>query len=160
MLAKRAFFLAAAILFAGALLHVGVLVAGPRWIAFVGAPPAVVESAANGTWLAPASTLGIAALLATLAFYALSAAGTLARLPFVRTILALFAAIFVVRGLIIVPALLQGRVNWAAPIDLFIIASSALILTLGLALCVGLFGLHRSAARLRAAPDGVSDPPS
>ncbi|MFL0670257.1 MAG: hypothetical protein ACJLS3_02125 [Erythrobacter sp.] len=146
-------------MFAGALLHMGVLLAGPRWIAFVGAPPAVVESAANGTLLAPASTLGIAALLATLAFYALSAAGTLPRLPLVRSVLALFAAIFVVRGLIIVPALLQGRVNWAAPVDLFIIVSSALILTLGVALCLGLFGLHRSAARLRAAPGGVTDPP-
>lgn len=159
MLVKRAFFLAAAILFVGALLHVGVLIAGPRWIAFVGAPPAVVESAANGTWLAPASTLGIAALLATLAFYALSAAGMLPRLPLARTVLALFAAIFVVRGLIIVPALLEGRVNWAAQVDLFIIVSSALILALGLALCLGLFGLYRSAARRRAASRGPTGPP-
>jgi hypothetical protein len=147
MLVRRSFLFAASILLAGALLHIAVLIGGPTWVAFVGAPPAVVESAARGTWLAPLSTLGIAALLGILGIFALSAAGTLRRFALAAPVLAVFAAIFVVRGLIIVPALLEGRVNWSAPVDLFIIASSALILAMGLALCLGLFGLYRSASR-------------
>lgn len=139
MLARRSFLLAALILLAGALLHVAVLAAGPEWIAFVGAPAEVVESAKLGTWLAPVSTLGIAALLAGLALYSLAAAGKLRPLPLVKPILGLFAAIFVLRGLIILPALVQGRVNWAAPVDLFIVTSSLAILVLGVALCLGLW---------------------
>ncbi len=147
MLTKRSFIFAAAILFAGALLHIAVLIGGAEWIAFVGAPPAIVQSAERGTWLAPASTLAIAVLLGVLAVYALSASGALPRLPFVRPVLGLFAAIFVLRGLIVVPALLQGRVNWAAPIDVFIIASSAAILLLGIALGLGLWGLRQPKVR-------------
>jgi len=150
MLAKRSFLLAALILAAGALLHVGVLAAGPEWIAFVGAPPEVVKSAELGTWLAPVSTLGIAALLAVLALYALAAAEKFRSLPLVKPVLWLFAAIFVLRGVIILPALVQGQVNWAAPVDLFIIASSLAILVLGVALCLGLFGLRGS----RQSPTG------
>ena len=129
MLARRSFLLAAVILVAGALLHIGVLAAGPEWIAFVGAPPEVVRSAELGTWLAPVSTLGIAALLAGLALYSLAAAGKFRPLPLVKPILGLFAAIFVLRGLIIVPA----------PVDGLVIISSLAILVLGVALCLGLW---------------------
>lgn len=144
MLARRSFLLAALILFAGALLHVGVLVAGPDWIAFVGAPAEVVESARLGTWLAPLSTLGIAALLAGLALYSFAAAGKLRPLPLAKPILGVFAAIFVLRGLITFPALVQGRVNWAAPVDVFIVTSSVAILLLGVALCLGLWATRGS----------------
>ncbi|MCR9180915.1 MAG: hypothetical protein NXH71_11910 [Erythrobacteraceae bacterium] len=144
---KRAFIFSAAILFVGAILHIAVLIGGAEWVAFVGAPASIVRSAEQGTWLAPASTLAIAGLLTVLGVYALSASGSVSRLPFVRPVLALFAVIFVLRGLIIVPALLQGRVNWAAPVDLFIITSSASILALGVALCVGLWGLRDGEGR-------------
>jgi hypothetical protein len=143
-LARKSFLLAALILFAGALLHLVVLAAGPEWIAFVGAPAEVVLSAKRGTWLAPVSTLGIAALLTVLALYSLAAAEKFRALPLVRPILGLFAAIFVVRGLIILPAFVQGRVNWAAPVDLFIVTSSLAILVLGVALCLGLWATHGS----------------
>lgn len=152
MLARRSFLLAAVILVAGALLHIGVLAAGPEWIAFVGAPPEVVRSAELRTWLAPVSTLGIAALLGGLALYSLAAAGKIRALPLVKPILGLFAAIFVLRGLIIVPALVQGRVNWAAPVDVFIVTSSFAILVLGVALCLGLWATRG----LRQPPN---DPP-
>lgn len=143
-MARRCFLLAAVILVAGALLHIAVLAAGPEWIAFVGAPPEVVRSAELATWLAPVSTLGIAALLAGLALYSLAAAGKFRSLPLVKPILGLFAAIFVLRGLIIVPALVQGRVNWAAPVDVFIVTSSFAILVLGVALCLGLWATRGS----------------
>jgi hypothetical protein len=134
----KAFLLAAGLLAAGALLHVAVLVAGPEWIAFVGAPPEIVASARAGTWLAPVGTLAITLLLIGLALCCLSAGGLIRRLPFARAVLVPFAAIFVLRGLIIVPALLQGRVNWRAASDLFILGSSGAILVIGLALVAGL----------------------
>ena len=118
----------------------------------MGAPPEVVRSAELGTWLAPVSTVGIAALLGGLALYSLAAAGKIRALPLVKPILGLFAAIFVLRGLIIVPALVQGRVNWAAPVDVFIVTSSFAILVLGVALCLGLWATRG----LRQPPN---DPP-
>jgi len=127
-------------LLAGALLHVVVLVGGPDWIAFVGAPASVVDSARSGTWLAPVGALSIAVLLALWALYAFSAAGVVRRLPLLRTVLVFISVVFIVRGLIIIPALAGGRINWRAPIDLFVVASSLLILTLGLSIAAGLTG--------------------
>ena len=145
------FVVAAALLFAGAILHVAALIGGPSWIAFVGAPREVVESASRGTWLAPVGALGITALLLLLAAYALSAATVFRSFPFSRSILTFFATIFIVRGLIIVPALLQGRFNWRELHDLFVVGSSTAILAIGLALAIGLFGLHRYAPFRRTA---------
>lgn len=126
----------------GALLHVVVLVGGPRWIAFVGAPPAVVRSAEDGTLLAPVGALGIAILLTTWAMYAFSAAGMLRPLPFAKLVLGAVAAIFLIRGAIILPLL--GRIDWNAPAQLFSVGSSLFIFALGCAYALGLKGLLRS----------------
>lgn len=136
--ARVSYVFAACGLLAGALLHVVVLIGGPDWIAFVGAPPSIVESARDGTWLAPVSTLGIALLLMIWALYAYSAAGNVYRLPFCRSMLMFVAVVFVLRGLIITPALFAGRVNWQAAIDLFIVTSSLSILAIGVSLTIGL----------------------
>lgn len=125
-------------LIAGSLLHCAVLAAGPKWIAFVGAPDVIVVSAMNGTWVAPAATLTIAAFLAGLALYSLAAAAIVRPLPGVKPVLWTAALVFVMRGLLIVPALVLGRFNWRAPVDLFITVSSAGIATIGLALVAGL----------------------
>jgi hypothetical protein len=130
------FLVAAALLFAGAILHVAALIGGPSWIAFVGAPREVVESASRGTWLAPVGAIGITALLLLLA-------AVFRTFPFLRSTLTFFALIFIARGLIIVPALLQGRFNWQAFHDLYVVGSSAAILAIGLALSIGLIGLNR-----------------
>jgi hypothetical protein len=137
-LARSSYVVAGCGLLAGALLHVVVLIGGPDWIAFVGAPPSVVDSSRGGTWLAPVSTLGIAFLLTVWALYAFSAAGLMRRLPFARTMLSIVAVVFIVRGLIIAPALAAGRVNWHALIDLFIVSSSLFILAIGVLLAIGL----------------------
>lgn len=137
-LARAGYVFAACGLLAGALLHVVVLIGGPDWIAFVGAPPSIVESAREGTWLAPVSALGIALLLTIWALYAFSAAGFVRRLPYCGPMLTFVAVVFVLRGLIIAPALVAGRVNWRAPIDLFIVTSSLFILAIGVFLTIGL----------------------
>lgn len=129
---------AASGLAAGAVLHVIILLAGPEWIAFAGAPAAVVQSAEMGTWLAPISTLAITALLAALALGSIHVAGHVRQRLWLRIVLAAFALVFVIRGLIIVPALLANRVNWQAPVDLFIVASSGAVLAIGVLLAAGL----------------------
>jgi GNAT superfamily N-acetyltransferase len=64
---------------AGVVVHVGALFAGPSWFEFFGAPPSVVASARNGTWLAPVSGLVIAGLMGLCGVYAASATGLLRR---------------------------------------------------------------------------------
>jgi hypothetical protein len=149
------YFIAAALgLTAGALLHVVALVGGPEWIAFVGAPASVVESAKTGTWLAPVGALGITALLLVLALYCLSAAGKIRPFPFRSSVLAVVAAIFVIRGLIIIPWLVSGRVKWSVLLDLFIVSSSLTIFAIGAALICGL--IHSKGRNANSLKQGLS----
>jgi hypothetical protein len=129
----------------GALLHVVVLIAGPDWIAFVGAPPVVVRSASEGTWLAPVGALGIASLLTVWGLYALSGAGWIRPLLLLKTVLGGVALLFLLRGAIIVPFL--GRVDWRSPHDLFTVTASAFIFALGASYALGLWGVWRAQLR-------------
>lgn len=125
----------------GALLHLVVPIGGPSWIAFVGAPLSVVQSAREGTWLAPVGALGIAALLTVWALYAFSGAGLIRPLPMLKTVLGAVALIFLVRGAIILPFF--GRVNWASSHDVFVVFSSAFIFVLGAAYALGFWSACR-----------------
>ncbi len=95
--------LAAAIAAFGAAIHVAAILGGPSWYAFFGAPPQVVASARDGSWLAPVSTMVIALLMGICALYACSALGLVRRLPLLRTGLAAIAAICLLRALVVVP---------------------------------------------------------
>lgn len=90
--------LAALIAGAGVVIHVGAVVARPAWFAFFHAPPRVVASARAGTWLAPASALVIAGLMAVCAAYAASALGWLRRPPLQRPGLTVAAAVCLLRA--------------------------------------------------------------
>ncbi|MEH6437922.1 hypothetical protein [Massilia sp. DD77] len=95
--------LAAAISILGVAIHLATIAGGPAWYAFFGAPPQVVASARAGTWLAPAGTAAIAALMGVCAAYACSALGLLRRLPLLRPVLAGIAAVCLLRALVLVP---------------------------------------------------------
>lgn len=95
--------LAAVISAVGALIHLGAIAGGQAWYAYFGAPPAIVASAAAGTWLAPVSTLVIALLMAGCGAYACSAIGWLPRLPLLRAALAAIALVCLLRALVLVP---------------------------------------------------------
>ncbi len=126
----------------GALLHVGVLIGGPEWIAFVGAPPSIVQSAREGTWLAPVTTLGIAAVLTFWALYAFSGIGWIRPLPLLKPVLGFVAFIFIVRGVMVLPFLKQA--NMSSGFDLFAAAASFFILVVGCAYALGLYRLLRT----------------
>jgi len=96
-------YLAAGISLLGVAVHVAAILGGPSWYAFFGAPPQIVASAQAGTWLAPISTAGIAALMGICALYAYSALGVIRRLPLLRLMLAGIAAVCLLRALILIP---------------------------------------------------------
>jgi hypothetical protein len=100
-------YLAAALATVGVLIHLAALVAGPAWFAFFGAPPAVVESARAGTWLAPVGALVIAGLMALCAAYAVSALGLIRRLPLLRHGLAAMGFVCLIRALAWLPLALK-----------------------------------------------------
>ena len=140
----RALDLAALGLLAGALVHVAAWVAGPAWVAALGAPPSIVASAAAGGWAAALGTLAIAALLTGLALCCLAVARGKGALAIQRAVLALFGAIFLVRGLLVLPFLFTGQRDWRTPIGHFIVtgpwfaAGSLVVLAIGLLMLTGL----------------------
>ncbi len=63
----------------------------------------MARAAARGDWTPALITLAITAVLLMWAAYAFSGAGTLPRLPLLRTGLVTITAIYLLRGLILVP---------------------------------------------------------
>jgi len=138
--AQTLFKYAALALGASALLHVVGLMMGPDAIKFLGAPQEVVQSVADKTFYGPAITLAIAGLLAALAVLSWKAKNTSNKV--IRTILWLFAFIFTLRGLLIflfVPAIMAGRNGGDATLCWFHVGASVFVLTIGVALLLGLF---------------------
>ena len=141
----RAFALAATGLLAGAVVHVAAWLAGPHWVAALGAPPSIVASAAAGGWAAALGTLAIAGLLAGLALCCFTVTRRVRGRATQRVILALFAVIFLARGLLVLPFMLAGQREWHTPIGHFIVtgqwfaAGSLVVLAIGMLMVVGLW---------------------
>ncbi|PHR93654.1 MAG: hypothetical protein COA69_03170 [Robiginitomaculum sp.] len=140
-LGQFAFIIGAIGVLVGAIVHIMGLIAGPEWIRFLGAPDLVVESARQRTWLAPVSTLVIAGVLCVWAAYALSGAGVLRKLPLLRTVLAVTAVIFVVRGVIFLPLFLSSCWDWNTSFHAFHGFLSLYVFVLGMLYSCGLYGL-------------------
>ena len=96
----------AALSLVAAFLHIGVIIGGPDWYRFFGAPEAYARAASRGSIIPALVTSGIATGLAIWAAYAASGAGMIARLPLLRTGLIVITAIYLARGLLIVPTVL------------------------------------------------------
>lgn len=92
-----------------ALLHVGIIVGGPAWYRFFGAGEKLARADAAGSIYPAIITAGIAAVLATWAAYALAGAGLIAPLPWLKLALVVITAVYLLRGLAIVPLLLFAR---------------------------------------------------
>lgn len=126
--------LAGGVLSAGAsLAHLAVIVGGPRWYAVFGAGKRMVRLAEQGAPSATLITLGIAAVLAVWAAYAFSGAGLLPRLPLLRLGLIAISAVYLIRAVVFVPAVIvqtgqAGTFAWV---------SSAIVLVFGLAYAIG-----------------------
>jgi hypothetical protein len=120
---------AGALSLAAALLHLAVIVGGPDWYRFFGAGERMARAAERGSAVPALTTVGIAAVLAIWAAYAFSGAGLIPRLPLLRTGLVVITAIYLVRGLFVVPGVLTGHA--------FTIWSSLIVLVYGVTYAMG-----------------------
>ena len=113
-----------------AALHVAIVIGGPSWYRFFGAGEQFASAAANGRRWPAIITLGIACMLGLWAAYALSGAGVIRPLPFLKLALVLITSLYLLRGLVLVPALLFAR----SSVTPFVFWSSAI--------CIGYGAFH------------------
>jgi len=116
---------------AAAALHLAVIAGGPEWYRFFGAGEGMAQAAERGELTPHLITLGIVAMLATWAAYAFAGAGLIRRLPLMRTALVAISAVYLLRGLGIVPMLIVAEPT------AFGLWSSLIVLAYGIAYAVG-----------------------
>jgi hypothetical protein len=116
-----------------ALLHIACIFGGPDWYRFFGAGEGMARAAARGEWRPALITLGIATVLTIWAAYAFSGAGSISRLPLLRTGLVVITAIFLLRAILFVPLHLWRPQHS----DSFAIWSSLIVLVYGMVYAIG-----------------------
>lgn len=131
---NKALLVGAALSALAALLHVAIIFGGASWYRFFGAGERMARAAQAGHLRPTLITLGIASVLTLWSFYALSGAGLVAPLPLLRSGLCLITAIYLLRGLAILPLLTVARTH-STP---FLIWSSLVCLGFGLVHLLGL----------------------
>ena len=131
---NRMLVLAAALSAIAALLHVAVIAGGPDWYRFFGAGERMARLAEARSVVPAVVTLGIALILAAWSVYAASAAGLLRPLPLTAAALVAITAVYVLRGLALVPVALMPALRTS-----FNLWSSAICLAIGLVHAVGLW---------------------
>ncbi|UXI66524.1 hypothetical protein [Tahibacter amnicola] len=130
---NRALVVGGVLSFVAALLHVGCILGGPAWYRFFGAGEGMATMAEQGSPVPALLTLGITAVLVSWGCYAWSGAGLMRRLPLLRTALVGISAVYLLRGLILVPA----AIIKPDAIDAFAIWSSLICLVYGLFHAIG-----------------------
>lgn len=118
---------------AAAILHLAVIVGGPTWYRFFGAGEQMARMAEAGHWYPVVVTIGIATVLGIWAAYAFAGAGLIPRLPLMRTGLVVISTIYLLRGLVIVPAFIMN----GGAFEPFVLWSSLIVLVYGIAYAVG-----------------------
>jgi hypothetical protein len=117
------------------ILHLAVIAGGPDWYRFVGAGEEMAQMAERGLLRPALITVAIATVLAIWSGYAFAGAGLLPRLPLMRTALVAITAVYLLRGLALVPlALLRP-----ALVDSFALWSSLIVLVYGIVHAVGTY---------------------
>lgn len=119
---------------AAAALHLACIAGGPGWYRALGAGEPMAHMAASGSTYPATVTAAISAVLLVWAAYALAGAGVLPRLPWMRAILCAISAVYVLRGLALVPMMIMmpGRS------EAFWYWSSAICLGIGIVHVLGL----------------------
>lgn len=130
--------LAAAANVCAALLHLGVILGGPAWYRWFGAGEGMARMAEAGHWYPRVVTAGIALMLLSWAGYALSGAGVIGPWPLLKPALCAIAAVYLLRGLAVVPMALASVPQPATP---FWYWSSAICFAIG---TIHLIGVSRA----------------
>ncbi len=126
----------------------------PSLSIYFGAP----ESLAENAWLLIIVSLSIAAILTVFGIYAISGAGFIRPLPWLKPILVLISGIYTLRGLLLIPELLVviGLIDLSIPVaPRFVVFSIAPLLT-GLLYFVGTFGGWRTFPSKKKRPSNNS----
>jgi hypothetical protein len=120
----------------------GVISLSVRWSLYWGAPPEYTQN----YWLLVAMGEGAAVLFACFGLYAFSGAGCIRRLPFLRTGLLVICALFILRGLMIVPQLevVAGMCKTPVAMPLRAVISSFVSLAVGILYLAGIASSWRS----------------
>ncbi len=129
-------YLIAAALLTGtaALIHLGCIFGGAPWYRFFGAGEQMAQLDLAGHWYPKVITSVIIAVLTVWSLYALSAAGIIRKLPFVRLVLIAITGVFLLRAVAFVPLQPYFPGNSMT----FWLVSSAICLVIGVLHALGL----------------------
>ena len=111
-----------------ALLHIAIIIGGPPWYRFFGAGERLAQLAEQGSALPDTITALIALVLMLWSLYAFAGAGLVRRPPWLKSILIMITAIYVLRGM----ALLPLALFMPHAVDPFIVLSSLICLMIGI----------------------------
>jgi len=117
---------------ASAVWHLLCIIGGPTWFTFARAPQQVIDSAQQGTLLAPIGTVFVATLMFACTVFAFSAAGLIARVPLLKPALITIATLCTLRALIAIPSL-----SHSSGLDIWQIVASTVWLYVGLCFIAG-----------------------
>jgi hypothetical protein len=135
-----------------AIWHLACIIGGPSWFIFARAPQQVIDSAQQGTLLAPFSTTVVAAAMFACTIFAFSAAGIIRKVPLVTPALMTIAVLCTLRGLIIIPTLMSTK-----GIDVWQVVASAIWLYVGICFIVGTLANYRLGKISQPANNGLTN---
>ena len=131
---------AAAADFLLALLHVAVVILGPMGYSYFGTA-ALARLATRGSTVPAVLTLLIALLFAAFGVYALSGAGWMRSLPLLTAVLVVISALYILRGLVLVPDLIGLATGAGYPLRQTLFSAGSLVI--GIVHAVGVVARKR-----------------
>jgi len=117
---------------ASALWHLLCILGGPSWFVFARAPQQIIDSAHQGTLLAPLGTITVASLMFTCTVFAFSAVGLVRKIPLVYPALITISVLCLSRGVVAIPSLLTST-----ELDLWQLIASSVWFYVGICFTLG-----------------------
>lgn len=117
---------------ASAIWHLLCIVGGPSWFTFARAPQQIIDSAHQGTLLAPIGTVIVAGLMFACTLFSFSAVGVIRKIPFTKPALITIAILCTLRGLSAIPTFINTN-----GFDIWQIIASSVWLYVGICFIAG-----------------------
>ncbi len=95
-----------------AIWHLLCIFGGASWFTFARAPQAIIDSAHQGTLLAPIGTIIVASLMFSCSIFAFSAVGIIAKVPLLKPALMTIATLCTLRALVALPMIVTTLDVW------------------------------------------------